>query len=156
MRRLLSVLTAIALAMLPLAGMPSAAGAAGATPCHSKPEAVALGATGDATHADHGHGVHEHGHQAHAMTVEHHAAASDAVVTHASASKPEKKAPRHCSHCGPGCICAGVCAALTGGLVPGGAARSALLDIAAYKLAPAIVAVPPSWASKPRPPPPRA
>lgn len=139
MRRLLTLLMAIALVMLPMGGMAArahAAARAGDLPCHHQAvdqdhtsRAVAAG-----SHADH----------------HHHTAAP---VEHADVSRA---AVPPCPHCGPDCHCLTACATACGTPVNAEATGLLRLDAAAGKVSPADETAPPAWQTRPWPPPPRA
>ena len=159
MRRLLSVLMAIALAMLPLGGMAPMAHASdsgNAAPCHHDGEPAPAAHDG---HGDHDHHAQATGTLMQALAHDHesgamHAGHAAPLIEHAGA--PGKSAPFHCPHCGPGCHCVGICAGPAGKLVSGADGSLALRDLVADILVPATAATPRSWTEKPWPPPPRA
>lgn len=159
MRRLLSVLMAIALAMLPVGGMAPVAHASTsghATPCHHDGEPAPAARGG---HEDHEHYAQAAGTSMQVLTDDHgsgamHSGHAAPAIRHGG--DPGNSAPFHCPHCGPGCHCVGICAGPAGKLVSAADGSLALRELVAEILVPAKAATPRSWTEKPWPPPPRA
>lgn len=147
MRRLLSVLMAIALVMLPLGGMPVSASAAApgaAVPCHhaaSGPAAAEM-----ATHAGHDHGHAQHS----AYAPEFGSTDASEIPVAGHSGKPL------CLHCGVDCHCLTGCASACSGPAINSAILVPSLDVDGGIVAPGTVAVLRSWTTRPWPPPPRA
>ena len=155
MRRLLTLLMAIALVMLPMGGMAArahAAARAGDLPCHH--QAVDVGHAVRSQHQAHTHAGHAHTSRAVAAGSHadhhHHTAAP---VEHADVSRA---AVPPCPHCGPDCHCLTACATACGTPVNAEATGLLRLDAAAGKVSPADETAPPAWQTRPWPPPPRA
>lgn len=147
MRRLSSVLVAIALAVLPFGGTAGRAMAnahAQPMPCHHAAEAGQATAVASPLHGGHHHQGDMTGHGAAEAGMHHHGQANPV-------SEPEP-----CPHCGPQCHCLAPCTAACGALTTDSAGAILAREIEASVVAPGEAAVPRSWTLRPWPPPPRA
>lgn len=179
MRLLLNLLVSIAVALLPLGSMASAAHAAVHEPALSCHHGARSGPAGHAAHAhvtadagaaggeiasgsEHHHHVLAEQDAAVAIVLSSNGVLSSSAQPMPAAAAPSderaapKPAPAHCPHCGPVCHCIGICGTACGEPMTGGADLLAARESATDTLSPAVAAVPRSWSSKPWPPPPRA